>query len=197
MHAVLHEHGLQPPVEDVFGRRGRKRLAGVALPPTARAVLTTCLEMVDQLGEKILLEEKKMVARAERDPDVRNLMTIPGIGPYSPLVLLLEIGDICHFASKRQIYSYAGLVPRVRDSADRWRRGGITRCGSPRLRRILVEAEHVAARSSPAARRHFERLRRRKHPSVARVALARKLLGAVHALLRDGVCFDDQAFAAV
>jgi hypothetical protein len=40
-------------------------------------------------------------------------------------------------------------------------------------------------------------MRQRKHPHVARVALARKLLGAAYALLRDGVCFDESIFAAV
>jgi hypothetical protein len=54
-----------------------------------------------------------------------------------------------------------------------------------------------ALRTSPAARRYFERLRQRKHPHAARVALARKLLSAIYALLRDGVCFEEEVFAAV
>lgn len=45
--------------------------------------------------------------------------------------------------------------------------------------------------------KYFERLRKRKHPHVACVALARKLLGAAYALLRDGVCFDESIFATV
>ena len=61
----------------------------------------------------------------------------------------------------------------------------------------MVEAAHTALRCSPAARGYFERLRRRKHAHVARVALARKLLGAVFAMLRDGECFDETIFAAV
>jgi hypothetical protein len=60
-----------------------------------------------------------------------------------------------------------------------------------------VEAAHTAGRHSPAAKNYFEQLKKRKHPQVARMALARKLLGAVYALLRDGVCFDESIFAAV
>ena len=48
-----------------------------------------------------------------------------------------------------------------------------------------------------AAKRYYERLARKKHKHVARVALARKLLIAVYALLRDGVVFDEQKFATV
>ncbi len=43
----------------------------------------------------------------------------------------------------------------------------------------------------------YERLRRKKHPHVARVALARKLLTAVYAMLRDGEEFSETEFAAM
>ena len=124
-------------------------------------------------------------------------MSIPGIAEYSALVILSEIGEIQRFRNAKGLYSYAGLVPRVRESAGRKSHGGISRCGSPRLHWVLVEAPHTAVRCSPAARHYFERLRARKHGHVARVALARKLLGAVYALLRDGLCFDETIFAAV
>ena len=82
------------------------------------------------------------------------------------------------------------------DSGD-WRVfSGITRQGSSPLRWILVEAAQVATRSSPAARRYYERLLRKKHKHVARVALARKMLIAVYALLHDGVGFEEEKFAA-
>jgi non-heme chloroperoxidase len=81
--------------------------------------------------------------------------------------------------------------------ADKAARSGITRQGSPWMRWIMVEAAQVATRCSPAAKRYFERLSRKKHKHVARVALARKLLIAVYALLHDGVAFDEEKFAAV
>ncbi len=64
------------------------------------------------------------------------------------------------------------------------------------LRWIMVEAAQVATRCSPAAKRYYERLLRKKHKHVARVALARKLLIAVYALLHDGVEFAEEKFAA-
>ncbi len=108
-----------------------------------------------------------------------------------------KIGEIGRFRHPEGLCSYAGLVPRVRESAGKAARGGITRQGSPWLRWIMVEAAQVATRSSPAARRYYERLLRKKHKHVARVALARKLLIAVYALLHDGVGFDEDKFAAV
>jgi len=111
--------------------------------------------------------------------------------------LLAEIGDIQRFADKQGLCSYAGLVPRVRESAGKAARGGSTRQGSPWLRWIMVEAAQTAVRSSPAARKYFQRLQRRKPRQVARVALARKLLCAVYAWLHDGVAFAEAKFAAV
>ena len=134
---------------------------------------------------------------AEGDPRAKWLATIPGIGVYSAMIVLSEIGEVQRFPSAKALYSYAGLVPRVRESAGKKSRGAISRCGSPRLRWVMVEAAHTAARHSLAAKEYFERLRKRKHAHVARVALARKLLGAVYALLRDGVLFDESIFAAV
>jgi transposase len=92
--------------------------------------------------------------------------------------------------------SYAGLVPRVRESAGKAARAGISRQGSAWLRWIMVEAAQVATRCSPAAKGYYERLLRKKHKHVARVALARKLLIAVYALLHDGVVFEQEKFAA-
>jgi transposase len=197
VHALLHGHGLRPPVSDLFGQAGRAWLASIALPAGTRPVLDSCLEMIDQYSRQIRVQEVSMKRCAQADPRVRWLSSIPGIGSYSALVLLAEIGPIERFVSKRQLYSYAGLTPRLRQSAERKRSGGITRAGSPRLRWILVEAATVAARYSPAAQRYYQSLAERKHRNIARVALARKLLGAVWALLRHGVCFDEQVFAAM
>jgi hypothetical protein len=62
------------------------------------------------------------------------LMTIPGIGECSAMMLLAEIGDLGRFRDKEALCSYAGLVPRVRESAGKAARGGITRQGSPWMR---------------------------------------------------------------
>jgi transposase len=127
---------------------------------------------------------------------VQWLSSIPGIGEVSAMMLLAEIGEIERFPSKEALCSYAGLVPRVRESAGKAARSGLTRQGSTVLRWIMVEAAQVATRSSPAARSYYQRLLRKKHKHVARVALARKLLIAVYALLHDGVLFEEAKFAA-
>jgi transposase len=196
VHAVLHQQGLRSPVTDLFGKRGRLWLGQVKLPRQARESIETCLRMIDHYGEEIQKQNLQLSEKANQDQRVGWLTTLPGIGEVSAMMVLAEIGDLERFADKEALCSYAGLVPRVRESAGKARRGGITRQGSPWLRWMLVEAAQVATRTSPAAKRYYERLLRKKHKHVARVALARKLLIAVYAMLHDGVVFDEEKFAA-
>jgi transposase len=197
LHAVLHQEGAQRPVSDLFGKAGRAWLAEVALSPAGRESAETYRELIDTLDRVIAQRQKQLEAQAACDPRVRWLTTIPGIGAYLAAVIVAEIGDVQRFPTKKALASYAGLVPRVRESAGKRSYAGITRQGSNLLRWAMVQAAHGATRSSPAARAWYERLRRRKRPQIARVALARKLLTCIWALLRHGVCFEDSVFATV
>lgn len=195
LQAVLHQEGFRKPVTDVFGKRGRQWLAGLELSPAGRMVVETHLQIIAKLEELIGEQERELTELARQDARARWLQTIPGIGAYSAMVIVAEIGDVQRFPSKRALASYAGLVPRVRQSAGKSSYGGITRAGSETLRWILLQVAQVAMLHSPAARAYYERLRRNKRPQVAKVALARKILCAAWALLRHGVCYDDQVFA--
>lgn len=197
VHAVLHQQGLRSPMTDLFGKRGRWWLEGVKLPMQARESVNVCLRLLDGYSEEIQKQNLQLSEKAKQDKRVKWLLTIPGIGECSAMMVLAEIGDIERFHDADALCSYAGLVPRVRESAGKAARGGITRQGSPWLRWMMVEAAQVATRSSAAARRYYARLLRKKHKHVARVALARKLLTAVYVLLRDGEMFDEDKFAAV
>ena len=102
----------------------------------------------------------------------RWLQSVPGIGAYSAMVILAEVGEIGRFGNKRSLASYAGLTPIVRESAGKRKRGGIGHNGSQTLRWIMLQVAQVAARHCPAAKEYYARLRQRKPAQVARIALA-------------------------
>ncbi len=103
------------------------------------------------------------------------MTTIPGIGPFIAIVLVLELGDIERFASAKRVASYVGLTPRVRGSAGRVRAGHITKEGNRLLRWVLVLAATQAIRRPGPLRAWFHAVKKRRGKKVARVALARRL----------------------
>lgn len=194
LQAVLHQEGWRKPCSDLFSKRGLQWLREVELPEVARTTVDTYLRLISQLNEAIAEQERELVGMAMSDDRARWLQTIPGIGAYSAMVILAELGDIRRFPTKRALASYAGLVPRVRESAGKRSYGGITRAGSETLRWILLQAAQVAV-CAPGPKAFYEQLRKRKPGQVARVALARKLLNCIWALLQHGVAYDDEVFA--
>lgn len=194
LQAVLHQEGFKKPVTDVFGKRGRAWLKGLELSPAGRLVVDTWLREVDHLEGELAEQTRELEGLAKMDARARFLQSVPGIGAYAAMVILAEVGNIERFANKRALASYAGLTPVLRESAGKRKRGGITHQGSNTLRWIMLQVAQVAARSSPGARSYYAALRQRKPAQVARIALARKLLTVVWALLHHGVCYDEQLF---
>jgi transposase len=98
------------------------------------------------------------------------------------LTIRAEVGDITRFRRGAELASYAGLVPRVDASADRYWTGRITREGAPWLRWALVEAAMHAHRRSDALGRWARQLAVRKGVFKARIAFARRLCDEIVAV---------------
>jgi transposase len=116
----------------------------------------------------------------------RVLRSVAGVGEVTAEVVLAELGDVGRFRSARQVVAYAGLAPGHRESAGKTRDLGITKRGSPLLRWVLVEAGWQVVRRSAYWARIYAALKRRRGSRRAIVAVARRLLGVLVALLRSG-----------
>jgi len=129
--------------------------------------------------------DQELRQRWGADPRVQRLMTLPGVGPFIAITLVLELGDIHRFPSAKHVASYIGLTPRVRASADRIRLGHISKEGNRLLRWVLVLAATQAARQPGPLRAWFRAVKRRKGTKIARVALARRLAEVVYHVWKD------------
>ena len=141
-------------------------------------------EQVAELGRRL----KEFAAEAPpREAEARaKLKTIPGVGPVTVDVVVSELGDVGRFKSVKAVCAYAGLVPAVRQSGGKGKELGITKQGSPLLRWALVEAAWRVVRQSAAWRQTYEGIRKRSGGKKAIVAVARRLLTVMAAMLRDG-----------
>jgi transposase len=163
------------PVRRVFSPRGLAWLETVVLPAEAQASLTRLRHMLVAVHAEAVDAEARLTTRAHADPTACALDTLVGIGPVLGLTIRAEIGDITRFRRGAELASYAGLVPRVDASADRYWSGRITREGAPWLRWALVEAAMHARHRHDARGRWARHLAMRKGVFKARVAFARRL----------------------
>jgi len=181
IHAVAADHGYDRAASYWTGP-GRGWLAELDLPPASRQIVTDCLAFIDALAPVVARLDGELRRRANADPQARVLMTLPGIGPFTALVLLAEIGDITRFASARKLASWAGLTPTVRGSDLTVRHGHISKQGSAWLRWVLNQAAQTAKRS-PEFAATYAAITRRRGKKIATIAIARKLLTRAYHLL--------------
>jgi transposase len=183
IHAVLADHGL----DRAGGFRsgvGRAWLAELSLPPVSRTVIDDSLAVIDGLQPTIDRLDVEVAQRAKADPRVQVLTRLPGVGPFTALVILAEIGDITRFRNARTLASWAGLTPTVRGSDLVVRHGHISKQGSAWLRWILIEAAQTAKRSAVFAPT-YQAIARRRGKKIATTAVARKLLARAYHLIAD------------
>jgi transposase len=120
------------------------------------------------------------------------LITMPGLSETAAAVILSEIGDnVAPFPTAGHLVSWAGLCPRLDESAGK-RRSTRTRQGAPWLKTTLVQAAWAATRRKDSYfHAQFFRLKSRRGPKKAILAVAASMLADVYVMLRDGVEFHD------
>ena len=186
MHALLARQGIQNSHADLFGTGGRRFLAELPLREPARRRLESLLGLISDFDREIGLAKREIDALARHDPRVDVLCQLRGIGPYTAMLVIAEVGEIERFPSARHLCAWAGLTPTVRSSDGKARLGHISRQGSPHIRWALLEAAQTAATGGGPLRAGFERIAKRRGRNIAKVALARRMLTLCFDGLRDG-----------
>jgi transposase len=184
--AILAKHGIARPYSNLFGPGGLRFLDELELREAPRRRLDGLLSLIADFDREIDATSREIDQRAEADPYVEVLCQIRGIGRYIAMLVIAEVGDIGRFPSARHLCAWAGLTPTVRSSDGRARLGHITGQGSPALRWALVEAAQHAGRGGGPLRDAYDRITKHRGKSVAKVAVARKILTLCFYGLRDG-----------
>ncbi|MGB9376488.1 MAG: IS110 family transposase [Mycobacteriales bacterium] len=123
---------------------------------------------------------------------VTLLVGIPGVSHRTAQVILAEIGtDMSRFPTAEHLASWAGMCPGNNESAGK-HRSGRTRYGSKWLRIALVEAAQAAGRSKGTyLAAHYARIRGRRGPGRAAVAVGHSILVITWHLLSTGETYTD------
>jgi transposase len=183
--SILHANLVpQCPFTDLFGGKGRTWLRAQYLPDDEREAAERNVEEYDRLSEALKGVERDIARAALADPNVTQLMTIPGIDMIVAVGLMAAIGKIERFDSPDRLVAYIGLNPSVHQSGNGLAyHGRITKRGRSNARHLLVEAAWQTVRSPGPLHAFYERVRAKRGNHIAAVAVARKLAVIVWHLL--------------
>jgi transposase len=166
----------KPPCSDLFGVKGRRWLAGLELPLEERESVEAGIRHIDFLDTEIAAVERLIAQQALNWPEIRRLMSVPGVNLICAATFIAAVGDPHRFLTSRKLVAYLGLDPKVRQSGDGPARSGkISKRGSASARWALVEAAWSVVLQPGPLHAFYERTRARRGHGKAIVATARKL----------------------
>jgi transposase len=175
LHHLLAVRNIHAPYRKIFGVRGRRWMQALDLGVSGSLQRDELLERLEHYGAGRKRLDEALEEMAKGFPQIEALSDIRGIGLYSALLIVAEIGEPERFREPGQVASYAGLAVRVHQSGGHDYHGHITRQGSPWLRWVLVQAAIKVIGRDRKLANFYERVRKRSSRHIARVAVARKL----------------------
>jgi transposase len=175
LRGLLARHNREAPFRVPFGVRGLAWFGSQDFGLIDNLVRDELLARMRHFGRQITILDRCLVKTGQRFPQTEVLLDIHGIGLFSALLIVAELGEVERFRTAKQVGAYSGLTSRVHQSGDHCHRGSISRQGLPWLRWILVEAAMKTIHEDAALKNFYTRVRKRSSAKIARVAAARKL----------------------
>lgn len=154
-----------------------------------RDTLLLMLEEVKGLRVLLLKTERKLRELMWSDEFRRNselLRSIPGVGPLTAMLFLLEVGEVSRFKSFDGLNRFVGFCPDEHSSGERQRHTELSVRRHNQLRSMLVEAAWQLVRRDAAMLDHYRDLLKRMKGQDAIIRIARKLLRRMRAVLLSG-----------
>ncbi|MFH1768673.1 MAG: IS110 family transposase [Candidatus Omnitrophota bacterium] len=182
--ALLDKLGLQA-TGDFTTNKALDSIDFTPIPAGYHLLVNKYVEQLKWYREKICDYRRNLETQLIIDQDIVNLISIPGISFFSAALIKTEIADISRFKNFNRLCSYAGLAPRVHQSADTLRHGPLSKNRCKNLQWILIETAIHFIHAMPRVAKKHERIKKRKGFNTAKVATARDMLKAVYCVLKE------------
>jgi transposase len=173
----------------LLSKKGRQLLeqSKPELPEFSRMILEQWQEMLAKAQEVEKNLEKAIADEAENNENCKRLMTIPGVGSFTALVVCAEIGDIDRFPTFTHLISYCGLAPSVSSSADKLYYGHLSRFCNKFLKYVLIlRAQSFSfMRGDNVLKKTYWRVTIKRHKNDAKIAVARQLVRIIYSMLKN------------
>ena len=167
---------------------------GNGLSSLVRALVGELKDELAELDQRIAAYDRRIRELYRNNELCQRLGKIEGVGPLSATALMAAVGNRQGFKNGRQFAAWLGLVPKQRSSGGRDRLFGISKRGDRYLRTLLIHGARASlarakGKQDPRSR-WLEKLRERRHPNIAAVALANKNARITWALLSSGEAYN-------
>ena len=175
----------------------RKRIRAILndkFEPKYAKIIAGYVKCIEDLSDEIKNAEKFIQQFTAHDPDIINLISIPGISYFSGALIKTEIIDIDRFASFGRLCAYAGLAPRVSQSANKNFHGSLNINRRKKLQWILIETVYHFVNALPEKQKKYAALVERKGANTAKIVMARDLLKIIYHILKEKRSFYERKF---
>jgi transposase len=167
---------------------------GNGLSSLVRALVGELKDELAELDQRIAAYDRRIRELYRNNELCQRLGKIEGVGPLSATALMAAVGNRQGFKNGRQFAAWLGLVPKQRSSGGRDRLFGISKRGDRYLRTLLIHGARASltrakGKQDPRSR-WLEKLRERRHPNIAAVALANKNARIAWALLSSDEAYN-------
>lgn len=199
--SLLKYQGIEIPVQYAKNNWSRNFInwieEHVAPDVLLQETVSLMLEQIKLLRQLLLKTETKLrQLRKQQYASTAELLTsIPGIGPITAMLFLLEIGDIKRFKGFDALNDFVGFCPDTNSSGEINRDTGITARRHKQLRSAFIEAAWQSIRVDPAMLDSYKTLTKRMKNNEAIIRIARKLLRRTRAILLSGIPYQKGVMA--
>ena len=162
----------------------------------SKDVVRSLNRQLKNLKKEIEVLEEKLLknVKSEYQESLRLLKTIPGIGDKTALMLLVCTDGFQRFTSSRELCSYAGITPIIRQSGTSINaRPRISKMGNPKLRNLLFMCSFNACKYNKPCKALFDRIvAKGKSKKLALIAVCNKLLKQAFSIVKNGIPYDNE-----
>ena len=193
MSGMLMEVGAEYNKRQLHGKKYFTELMEGSLEEVPESVKDR-LQMSRSALEMLETTQRQILERLQQDPLLKKrgklLQTIAGVGEVTALTWALEICDPLRFPSIGDAVSYCGLTSALDSSADKQKRGPISKQRNAHLQTVLIEAAKLAPRWNAQLAELHERELKSGHRNRATLEVARKLVAYLLAVDKSGKAFE-------
>ena len=161
----------------------------------SKVVVSSLKQSLKHLEKQVKTLESKLLVlvKQEHQEVLTNLKSIPGIGDKTAIMLVVLTDGFERFSSGKELCSYAGLTPVIRQSGSSVKgRPRISKIGNQKLRNLLFMCSFNACKYNKACKAMYDRIvAKGKSKKLALIAVCNKLLKQAFAIAKSGLKYDN------